>query len=532
LKTFNKRNAFRRGDDNIVENNVQQFGGVGEVGQVGPVGPVVPVVEEEPLSLSDYDDKPPPLPLPLLPSDSDSSPMFASVATKTPRAAAASAAASASKKSKLDSDSDSSYSPYDDKPPPLPLPLLPSDADDEPPPLPLPLLPPDADDEPPPFPSDVDDEPPPFPLEEQLRGLTKYNQQCWWYFQNERPRLISENEILNAENFRLKYFDYVPVEFQVKSARDIPHIPPPSLYEQIRNLKLDVDSLDKKLQFITRIKRNEPNVKGSTTINFFYKCNITPPSNEKLFDGIGLKGEKIQIPFPAVVFLRCQLSDDGKKLIIHGVYLVASQTFVEIGYPESILKGIVRIESEKSYNKREEKNKPVKMLNGSFRKDELKINAHLTDMYFPGSGDAIERLSDAIHHERNMLPVDKIDDFFLKYGKVKLSKDEKEKERKKELENDDVKEIGNNYALTRFYVHDVDEQKIRNFLKRYTHDTLSLAKPLGISVAKTTGVAVASKMGSALTSLVTGSGGKRKNMKYTMNKIKNIKKRNTKKNKK
>jgi hypothetical protein len=131
-----------------------------------------------------------------------------------------------------------------------------------------------------------------------------------------------------------------------------------------------------------------------------------------------------------------------------------------------------------------------------------------------------------------MLPVDKIDDFFLKYGKVKLSKDEKEKERKKELENDDVKEIGNNYALTRFYVHDVDEQKIRNFLKRYTHDTLSLAKPLGISVAKTTGVAVASKMGSALTSLVTGSGGKRKNMKYTMNKIKNIKKRNTKKNKK
>ena len=86
--------------------------------------------------------------------------------------------------------------------------------------------------------------------------------------------------------------------------------------------------------------------------------------------------------------------------------------------------------------------------------------------------------------------------------------------------------------MTRFYVHDVDEQKIRNFVKRYTHDTLSFAKPLGISVAKTTGVAVASKMGSVLTSLVSGSGGKRKNMKYTMNKIKNIKKRNTKKNKK
>ena len=325
----------------------------------------------------------------------------------------------------------------------------------------------------------------------------------------------------------------MPVEFQVKSAPDIPHIPPPSLYEQIRNLKLDIDSLDKKLEFITRIKRNEPNVQGSTTINFFYKCNITPPSNEKLFDGIGLKGEQIQIPFPAVVFLRCQLSDDGKKLIIHGVYLVTSQTFVEIGYPESILKGIVRIESEKSYNKREEKNKPVKMLNGSIKKFELKINAHLTEMYFPGAGDAIERLSKAIHYERNMLPVDKVEDFFLKYGKVKLSKAEKEKE--KELETDDEKEeeIGNNYALTRFYVHDVDQQKIRNFVKRYTHDTLSFAKPLGISVAKTTGLAVASKMGSVLTSLVPGvpgsSGGKRKNMKYTMNKIKNRKKRNTKK---
>ena len=231
-----------------------------------------------------------------------------------------------------------------------------------------------------------------------------------------------------------------------------------------------------------------------------------------------------------MVFLRCQLSDDGKKLIIHGVYLVASQTCVEIGYPESILKGIVRIESEKSYNEREKKNKPVKMINGSIKKFELKINAHLTDMYFPGSGDAIQRLSDAIHYERNMLPVDKVEDFFLKYGKVKLSKAEKEKE--KELETDDEKEIGNNYALTRFYVHDVDEQKIRNFVKRYTHDTLSFAKPLGISVAKTTGVAVASKMGSVLTSLVSGSGGKRKNMKYTMNKIKNIKKRNTKKNKK
>ena len=255
----------------------------------------------------------------------------------------------------------------DELPPPLPLQIKTNDASTS-------LLSslPDDDELPPPLPlqkkiNDISESQPSLTTEEQLKscheqnkGLSQYSEQCWWYFQNERPRLLSENETLNAENFRLKYLDYVPVEFQVKSATVIPHIPPPSLYEQIRNLKLDRDSLDPKLQFITRITRNEPHLVGSTTVNFFYKCNITPPSDEKLFDGLGTKGEKIQIPFPAVVFLRFQLSDDGKKFVPHGVYLVTSETFIEIGYPESILKGIVRIESEESYNEREKKNKPYR----------------------------------------------------------------------------------------------------------------------------------------------------------------------------
>ena len=429
------------------------------------------------------------------------------------------------------------------------------DDDELPPPLPLqkknvdastPLLSslPDDDELPPPFPlqkktnvdaaltidsTDISESQPSLTTEEQLKscheqnkGLSQYSEQCWWYFQNERPRLLSENETLNAENFRLKYLDYVPVEFQVKSATVIPHIPPPSLYEQIRNLKLDRDSLDSKLQFITRITRNEPHLVGSTTVNFFYKCNITPPSDEKLFDGLGTKGEKIQIPFPAVVFLRFQLSDDGKKFVPHGVYLVTSETFIEIGEPESILKGIVRIESEESYNEREKKNKPYRMLNGSIRKDELKINAVIREMYFPGMGDAVERLSEAIHYEKNMLPVDKIDVFFEKYGKVKLSK---------ENGDDDIKEIGNNYALHRFYVNEVVEQKIHNRVKRWTHNIFSFAKPAAAAGANVVAKSVASTVASTVASMLR-QGGKRKNMKYTINKIKNRKKRNTKKHKK
>ena len=148
---------------------------------------------------------------------------------------------------------------------------------------------------------------------EQNNGLSQYSQQCWWYFDNERPRLLDDIKRLYEENFHLKYLDYVPVEFQVKSALVIPHIPPQSLYEQIRNLKLDRDSLDPKLQEITKITTT--NSRGSTRVDFFYKCNITPPSDEKLFDGLGTKGEKIQIP-PAVVFLRFRLSDDGKKFVL------------------------------------------------------------------------------------------------------------------------------------------------------------------------------------------------------------------------
>jgi len=499
----------------------QQFGGI-LMEPMQPMQPVKPVeqnlnkLDGNVIDYHDDDDGPPPLPSSL----------------KKPILSSSSV-------------SDSDFGNDDDEPPPLPSSLkkpiqssssvsdLDFGNDDVVVPLPQsPLVPTDTS----------EPNPPPLPLttEEQLKscheqnkGLSQYSEQCSWYFQNERPRLLSENETLNAENFRLKYLDYVPVEFQVKSTPVVPHIPPPSLYEQIRNLKLDLDSLDPKLQLITRITRNEPHVVGSTTVNFFYKCNITPPSDEKLFDGLGTKGEKIQIPFPAVVFLRFQLSDDGKKFIPHGVYLVTSETFIEIGYPESILKGIVRIESEEDYNEREKKNKPHRMLNGSIRKDELKINAVITEMYFPGMGDAVERLSEAIHYEKNMLPVDSIDDFFAKYGKVKLSKDEKEKEKEEEKEEEKEKakkkkEIGNNYALRRFYVNELVEQRIRNRVKRWTHNLLSFAKPAAAAGAKVVAKSVVSTVASTAASMLR-QGGKRKSVKYTMNKNKNRKKRNTKK---
>ena len=185
---------------------------------------------------------------------------------------------------------------------------------------------------------------------------------------------------------------------------------------------------------------------------------------------------------------------EGNKLILHGIYAVTIRTTLQkrIQPYEVDLKGIVKLEKESSYKKREKENKPVNV-RGTLQSFDLKIDGHETDMIFPDPDQIqIQRLADAI-----------------------------------EAEKKSVSGEGTNYSLSRFNIDDVSLQKIYNAVKKLTSDGSPVNK---IDIGAKTSSVLTGASRSIAKSLV--SGGKRKNMKYTINKIKNRKKRNTKKNKK
>ena len=98
------------------------------------------------------------------------------------------------------------------------------------------------------------------------------------------------------------------------------------------------------------------------------------------------------------------------------------------------------------------------------------------------------------------------------------------------LKKKSVSGKGTDYSLYRFNINDINEQKLYNFIKNITSDGSSVNK---INIGDKIGSVLTGASRSVAKSLVDG--GKRKNMKYTINKIKNRKnrkKRNTKKHKK
>jgi hypothetical protein len=171
--------------------------------------------------------------------------------------------------------------------------------------------------------------------------------------------------------------------------------------KQIDDVILDKDNVDatSRLQLVATLFRKEPFFKAATK-NFFYKFNVSPPPDEKLFDAIDSKGQKIQMPYPAVLFLRCQLGE-GNKLIIHGVYAVTRRTTLQkrIQPYEVDLKGIIKLETKSSYEKREKEKKLVSV-RGTLQSFDLKIDGHETNMTFPDPDQTqIQRLADAIRTE-------------------------------------------------------------------------------------------------------------------------------------
>lgn len=358
---------------------------------------------------------------------------------------------------------------------------------------------PEIEEEKSPLPLDSDDEPPPLPVEAQLQGCAKKNEVLQkyldYYVVNERQQIVAENIKLQDELTRLKFSGVAPVEYQVRSAGVVPYIKAEDLYKQIDDVILDKDNVDatSRLQLVATLFRKEPFFKAATK-NFFYKFNVSPPPDEKLFDAIDSKGQKIQMPYPAVLFLRCQLGE-GNKLIIHGVYAVTRRTTLQkrIQPYEVDLKGIIKLETKSSYEKREKENKPVSV-RGTLQSFDLKINGHETEMTFPDPDQTqIQRLAEAIEAEKKSVS-----------GK------------------------GTDYSLHRFNVNDVNQQKLYNILKKITSDGSPVNKnDIG---DKTSSVLTGAAR--SLTKSLLVNGGKRKNMKYTMNKIKIKNKRNTKKHKK
>jgi len=350
-----------------------------------------------------------------------------------------------------------------------------------------------------PLDSDDDDEPPPLPVEAQLQGCAKKNEVLQkyldYYVVNERQQIVAENIKLQDELTRLKFSGVAPIEYQVRSAGVVPYIKAEDLYKQIDDVILDKDNVDatSRLQLVATLFRKEPFFKAATK-NFFYKFNVSPPPDEKLFDAIDSKGQKIQMPYPAVLFLRCQLGE-GNKLIIHGVYAVTRRTTLQkrIQPYEVDLKGIIKLETKSSYEKREKEKKLVSV-RGTLQSFDLKIDGHETNMTFPDPDQTqIQRLADAIEAEKKSVS-----------GK------------------------GTDYSLHRFNVNDVNQQKLYNILKKITSDGSPVNK---IDIGDKTRSALTGAARSVAKSLLV-NGGKRKNMKYTMNKIKIKNKRNTKKHKK
>ena len=206
-----------------------------------------------------------------------------------------------------------------------------------------------------------------------------------------------------------------------------------------------------------------------------------------------LQNTPVEIPFPASLFLRYR--KEGNSLSLHGVYVVGQDTAMEARmHPYEVdLTGLVKLETEKQYNQRIKKSKPIKMISGAVSDFDAKIVGHQVNMTFPNPDRTqIENLEKAIKGELLSATGSK-----------------------------------SNYLLTRFNITDIRVQNAYNLVKGLTSRGDSTPSDHGNTVAKLATSAV--KAGAkSLLNLFKGGGKRRKNIKYKTKKMKYKKNKNRK----
>jgi len=334
--------------------------------------------------------------------------------------------------------------------------------------------------------------------QKKLQNCEYHYNQLRYYLDN----VIAENNTVKTELDQLKYPDSNNPEIQAKRSGNVPYIKPKYMYAQIDSLELDMSKLDPRLEYVATLVRKEPFF-GGTTKNFFYKFHVTPPPDEIKFVTKWRQNRQVEIPFPATLFLRCQIDEKNNKLRIHGIYVITQETKVrKKNMPrEAELIGIIKLDKKKDFYERDERDtKPVTRIDGEILHFDLKIMGHLTNMVFPTPNE----------HE-----VDNLDRAIMDEQKSNIGQ-----------------QISN-YYLTRFHVHDLREQTAYNILKNATMTSEDLEKKKDVSTTPSPSNTPSSKFdiskgvanaAIATTRFIAGklvSGGKRrKNIKYKTKKMK------------
>jgi len=313
--------------------------------------------------------------------------------------------------------------------------------------------------------------------EEQLQICKNQNDELRHYLDN----VIAENNAVKNELNKFK--TNAPPEFQVKSAGNVPYIKAEHLYKQLDDIGLDMGNLDSRLTYVATLIRKQPYFKGSTK-NIFYKFYISPPPEEKMFTA-HWQDTDIEIPFPAVLFLRCRSKDN--KLEIRGVYVVGQNTRMEARMDpyEVDLIGLIKLETKEEYYERIKKNKPVTMASGEVKSFDLKIDGHEINITFTNPDETqISNLKKAIEEEQKSATGTK-----------------------------------SNYALSRFNIDDVRIQKATDLIKDLT--SLGPSKPTDVSKGVAgTALAATKFFVKRLAGVSGGSGKRRRNVKYKTKKMK------------
>ena len=407
----------------------------------------------------------------------------------------------------------------------------------------------------------------------------------------------AENDRLANEVFKLRYPNIPSLAHQVRSAGFVPPFESRRLYEQIgkvtalfsritinddliRLLKdgqtlnsFDTAAVDETIPTLVSvgiIDRLEPYTSNEITTNAFFKVDLIPPDDEPLFTGIDpSNGQSIQIKYPAVAFMRCRVGKEDKvkttlfkpdkkveekgKLTLHGIYLVTSSTaFGNLNPGEQTeadshflspdngprIIGLLKIEFPEDYeNRRKKEETSITRIDGIILKNNLPINGAATEMMFMGPYSEIQKFAAAVTFEQRKIP----DEILRQMKEVAAKEATAKTDPKLAIYAATPPQESNeptSYALSRFHISDrTTEHNVMNALKNVGSFTAAFnmfgtAKGLKV-VAKATGSSVGSGGIETIQSLIRG--GKRRNMKYTMNnkpKNRNKRNRNTKKYKK
>ena len=394
-----------------------------------------------------------------------------------------------------------------------------------------------------------------------------------WYYQ--------QNQYLMSKIFKLQYPGIPPLEYQVRSATNIPYFKPQRLYGQIeqiekflKGIKIDesnlksttdglkagrtlnelfpnLDKIEPLLYSVGIIVRKENRLWKGPTENFFFKVEFLPPEDEVKFSAINpIDGVRVQIKYPAVAFMRCRIEEG--EFVIHGIYLATSNTAIIdngsllLNRYEAKLIGFLLIESREKYEQRRKiEEKPVNMLAKYVHTFDLKINGVETEMKFIWSPREVNKLEKAIMVEQTKIP----DEMLKAISEAAKNQDIPSPKTdldvfKPKVDDTPIEENKpNSYAINRFHISgNIKEQKFKNALKNIFTSAPTINetavftgeafKTTAVSTAKTAAKSLGSAVVDTLTGLIGRSGGKDTNMKYTIKKIKNRKKRNTKKYKK